>query len=126
MKWDQVYMDGEIMTHEARLGFDHPATIWVPGCLSTINLHKQWTEFAHNSVATVGGGVPGVGPIWCSRAIGFRSCPGNPIIKQEETRGNYSYNRSQTIGEVSLVCLISYGYINVGKYGFTQFQRQPY
>ncbi|WP_394908038.1 aminomethyl-transferring glycine dehydrogenase [uncultured Mesonia sp.] len=95
----QVYMDGANMN--AQVGLTHPGKIGADVC--HLNLHKTFA-IPH------GGGGPGVGPICVAEQL-VPFLPGNPVIK---TGGEKAISAiSAAPWGSSLVCLISYAYINM-------------
>ncbi|TXK74588.1 aminomethyl-transferring glycine dehydrogenase [Mesonia sp. HuA40] len=95
----QVYMDGANMN--AQVGLTHPGKIGADVC--HLNLHKTFA-IPH------GGGGPGVGPICVAKQL-VPFLPGNPVIK---TGGEKAISAiSAAPWGSSLVCLISYAYINM-------------
>ncbi|MGV6829859.1 MAG: aminomethyl-transferring glycine dehydrogenase [Flavobacteriales bacterium] len=95
----QVYMDGANMN--AQVGLTNPGAIGADVC--HLNLHKTFA-IPH------GGGGPGVGPICVAEQL-VPFLPSNPIIK---TGGDQAISAiSAAPWGSSLVCLISYAYINM-------------
>jgi glycine dehydrogenase len=95
----QVYMDGANMN--AQVGLTSPAAIGADVC--HLNLHKTFA-IPH------GGGGPGVGPICVAQHLA-PFLPSNPLI---ETGGDQAISAiSAAPFGSALVCLISYGYIQM-------------
>jgi glycine dehydrogenase len=102
----QVYMDGANMN--AQVGLTNPAVIGADVC--HLNLHKTFA-IPH------GGGGPGVGPI-CVAAQLLPFLPGNPIIPVGGENAITAISGAPWGS--ALVCLISYGYIQMlGAQGLT-------
>ncbi|MEK9613699.1 MAG: aminomethyl-transferring glycine dehydrogenase [Flavobacteriaceae bacterium] len=95
----QVYMDGANMN--AQVGLTSPAAIGADVC--HLNLHKTFA-IPH------GGGGPGVGPICVAQHLA-PFLPSNPLVK---TGGEQAISAiSAAPFGSALVCLISYGYIQM-------------
>lgn len=103
----QVYMDGANMN--AQVGLTNPATIGADVC--HLNLHKTFA-IPH------GGGGPGVGPICVAPQLA-EFLPKNPWVQTGGTSGIPAISAAPWGS--ALVCLISYGYIQMlGAEGLTQ------